>query len=120
MAESKLTIQERHDGDVTVLALAGEMTADDGDLAFRRCIHDLLDQGRTKFVVDLANVTRIDSAGIGMLAAKLKTVKGKGGNLRLARITSRGQRLLSVMKILMAFETFEDEASAVKSFSWSR
>ena len=120
MPASKLDIQERHDGEVTVLTLTGQITLDDGDLLFRQRVHDLVDQGRVKLVVDLANVTYIDSAGVGMLAAKLKTVKGKGGDLRLARITRRSQHLLGMMKILIAFETFDDEASAVKSFSWQR
>jgi anti-anti-sigma factor len=120
MADSKLDIQERHEGEVTVLTLAGQITLDDGDLLFRKRVHDLLDQGRTKFVVDLADVTYIDSAGVGMLAAKLKTVKDKGGALRLARISARSQRLLGMMKILIAFETFDDVASAVNSFTWPR
>jgi len=120
MSDSKLDIQERDDGDVTVLTLTGEITLDDGDLAFRRRVHELIDRGRAKLVVDLAGVTFIDSAGVGMLAAKLKTVREKGGDLRLSRISSRGQRLLGIMKILIAFETFDDEASAVSSFAWRR
>ena len=118
MPPSKLDIQERQDGDVTVLTLTGEITLDDGDLLFRKRVHDLLDQGRTKLVVDMAGVTYIDSAGVGMLAAKLKTVREKGGDLKLARISSKGQRVLGMMKLLLAFETFDDEASAIKSFAW--
>ena len=118
MPDSKLTIEERHEGEVTVLTLTGQITLDDGDLLFRRHIHDLLDRGRTKVVVDLADVTYIDSSGVGMMAAKLKTVREKGGDLRLARISSRSQRLFGMMKLLIAFETFDDEASAVRSFTW--
>jgi anti-anti-sigma regulatory factor len=55
-----------------------------------------------------------------MLAAKLKTVREKGGDLRLARLTSRSQRLFGMMKLILAFETFEDEPAAVKSYVWSR
>ncbi len=120
MAESKLDIQERHEGDVTVLNLKGEITLDDGDLKFRQRVHDLLDQGRTRIVLDLGAVTYIDSAGVGMLAAKLKTVQGKGGGMKLVHMTSRSQRVLGMMKILIAFETFDDEASAIKSFDWKR
>lgn len=118
MPESKLDIQERQEGDVTVLTLTGQITLDDGDLAFRRAVHDLLERGRTKIVVDIANVTYIDSAGVGMMAGKLKTVREKGGDLKLARITGKSQRLLGMMKLLLAFETFDDEASAIKSFAW--
>jgi anti-sigma B factor antagonist len=118
MPESKLDIQERHDGDVTVLILTGQITLVDGDLLFRKKVHDLLDQGRTKIVVDIGSVTYIDSAGVGMMAGKLKTVREKGGDLKLARISSKSQRLLGMMKLLLAFETFEDEAAAIKSYAW--
>jgi anti-sigma B factor antagonist len=120
MTACKLDIGQRDDGEVTVLTLAGQITLDDGDLLFRRCVHDLIDRGRTKLVVNLGDVTYIDSAGVGMLAAKLKTVREKGGDLRLARLTSRSQRLFGMMKLILAFETFEDEPAAVKSYVWSR
>jgi anti-sigma B factor antagonist len=113
---SKLNIAERQVDDVTVLTLVGEMLVDDGDLAFRRRIHDLVDKGRVKIVVDLAGVTYVDSSGVGMLAAKLKTVREKGGDIKLVHLTSRGQRLLGMLKILTIFETFDDEAAAVKSY----
>ena len=120
MADSKLDIQERHEGEVTVLTLTGEITLDDGDLLLRRHVLDLLDRGRRNLVLDLANVTHIDSAGVGMLAAKLKTVREKGGDVRLARMSRRSQRLLGLMKLLLSFETFDDEASAVRSYDWKR
>ena len=76
---SRLQIAERHVGDVTVLGLTGEMLLDDGDLGFRRKIHELVESGRVRIVVDLSGVTRIDSSGIGMLVAKVKTVREKRG-----------------------------------------
>ena len=115
---SKLDIQMREEGDVTVLTLAGQMTLDDGDLAFRKVVHELLDQKRTKLVADIGDVTYMDSAGVGMMAGKLKTVREHGGDLRLARISSKGQRLLGMMKLLIAFETHDTVESAVKSFAW--
>jgi anti-sigma B factor antagonist len=117
-SDSKLNIQERAVGDVIVLALSGEFTVDDGDLVFRRRIHDLVERGCPKVVVDLAGVTYIDSSGVGMLAAKLKTVREKGGDIRLARMTPRSQRLFGMLKLLIAFQTYDDEAEAIRSFEW--
>jgi anti-sigma B factor antagonist len=117
MPASGLVIRERQEGEVTVLTLSGEITLDDGDLAFRERIHQLIERGRTKVVADLDGVLFIDSAGVGMLAAKLKTLRAQGGDLRLSRLSRRGRRLLSTMKILLAFETFEDEASAIESYA---
>jgi len=116
MTESKLTIEERDAGDVTVLTLTGQMLLDDGDLAFRKRIHDLIDRGRTKVVLDLGGVTYIDSSGVGMLAAKLKTLKENGGDLKLLRLTRRSESLLGMLKLLIVFETFDSEAAAVRSF----
>jgi anti-anti-sigma factor len=114
---SKIQILERRIGDVTVLVLSGEMLVDDGDLALRQQIHDLLDQARAKILIDLAAVTHIDSAGVGMMVAKQKTVRERGGDVKLLHLTSRSQRLLSLMKLASVFEAFEDEEEAVKSFA---
>lgn len=116
MRESKLQIAERHVDDVTVLILTGEMLLDDGDLAFGRQVDALIGRGRVKILVDLAEVTYIDSSGIGMMAAQLKTVQKSGGDMRLLRLNSRGQRLFGLLKLRTAFETFDDEALAVRSF----
>jgi anti-sigma B factor antagonist len=116
MSDSKLRIEERQVNGVTILVLTGEMLLDDGDLAFRRRIHDLIERDRVKILVDLAGVTYIDSSGVGMMAAKLKTVREKGGDMRLLRLNSRGHRLFSVAKLHTAFEIFQDEAMALRSF----
>jgi anti-anti-sigma factor len=120
MATSKLDIQERDVDDITIMTLAGQITLDDGDLLFRRHVHDLLDRGRTKILVDLAEVTIIDSSGVGMMAAKLKTVREKGGDLKLARLTNRNLHLLGLLKLRTVFDVHEDEASALKSVTWKR
>jgi anti-anti-sigma factor len=113
---SRLQIAERRIGDVTVLVLSGEMLVDDGDLALRQQIHDLLEQDRNKILIDLAAVTHIDSAGVGMMVAKQKTVRDRGGDVKLLHLTSRSQRLLALMKLASVFEAFEDEHTAVESF----
>lgn len=114
--ESKLSIQERQTGDVVVLTLVGQMILDDGDLAFGRRISDLAARGLFKIIVDLGGVTFIDSSGVGMLAAKLKHVREKGGDIRLLHLTSRSQRLFGMLKLMMAFETFDDEDVAIRSY----
>ena len=116
---SKLTIDERENGDITILTLVGQMVLDDGDLAFRKRVHDLLDRGRTKVVLDLGGLTYIDSAGIGMIAGKLKTLREGGGDMKLLHLTTRGQRVFGVAKLLIMFETFDTEDLAVKSFEFN-
>ena len=118
MTTSKLDIQEHRTGHVTVLVLTGQIVLDDGDLALRKRIHDLLDEGRLQIVLDLGGVTYVDSSGVGMIAGKLKTVRDRGGDLKLLNVTNRSQTLFRMMKLTLLFETFEDEAQAVGSFAW--
>jgi anti-sigma B factor antagonist len=113
---SRLTIDERSVGDVTILVLSGQMLLDDGDLAFGKRINDLIDRGRTKVVLDLGGVTYIDSSGIGMLAGKLKRVKEHGGDIRLLHLNPRAESLFGMLKLFIVFERFEDESTAVRSF----
>ena len=117
MTDSALSIVEHQMDDVTVLALTGQMLLDDGDLVFGRKIRDLADRGRVKIILDLGGLTYVDSSGVGMLVGKLKSVRENGGDIRLLHVTTRGQRLFGMLKILTVFETFEDEAQAVRSFS---
>jgi anti-sigma B factor antagonist len=119
MTESKLTIEERHGDEVTVLVLTGQMLLDDGDLAFGKRIRELVERGRAKVVLDLGGVTYIDSSGVGMVVAKLKTLKEKGGDMKLLHLSRRTESLLGMLKLLIVFETFDDEAAAVRSFGRS-
>src|SRR5688572_30411776 len=118
MGDSALKIVERHAGDVVVLTLSGEITLDDGDLAFGRWIDRLQTRRSRKIIVDLAGVTYIDSAGVGMMAAMLKDVRKGGGDIRLLRLSTKGQRLLGVLKLKTMFEVFDDEATALRSFEF--
>ena len=119
MAESKLTIEERHAGDVTILVLTGQMLLDDGDLAFGKRITDLIQRGRTKVVLDLGGVTYIDSSGVGMIVFQQKALKQHAGDMKLLHLTRRAETLFGMLKLLIVFDRFEDEASAVRSFGWA-
>jgi len=113
---SKLTIEELEFGEVTVLRLSGQVVLDDGDLVFRKRIHELVDRGRNKIVLDLSAVDYIDSAGIGMIVGKLKTVRERHGDMKLLKLNARGIRVFGITKLVFVFETFENEEQAVKSF----
>ena len=115
---SKLAIAERESGDVTILTLSGQLVLDDGDLAFRKRIHELVDLGRIKIVLDLADVTYIDSAGVGMVVSKLKTLRERGGDMKLLNLNLRGLRIFGITKLMFVFDTFDSEAIAVKSFEF--
>ena len=115
---SKLQIDERQIEDITVLTLRGEITADDGDLVFGRRVDELIKKGQVKIVLNLADVTYIDSSGVGMMVAESKAVYGQGGVMKLAHLSARSHHLLAMLKLKLVFEIFEDEASALRSFVW--
>ena len=115
---SKLKIAGHQDGEVSVLTLSGEITVDDGDLAFGRYVDQMLAAGHHKIVVDLSDVTYIDSAGVGMLVAESKRVTQQGGAMRLARLTARSHHLLAMLKLKFVFEIYDDVEAAVRSFAW--
>jgi len=119
MAEpSKLQIAEQQQGDVSVLVLSGELTLDDGDIAFGRYVDQMIEAGRRQFVIDLSGVNYIDSAGVGMLVAESKRVTQNGGAMRLARLTARSHHLLAMLKLKFVFEVYDDVDTAVRSFGW--
>ncbi len=116
--QSKLQIAERQVEDLSVLVLTGEISVDDGDIAFGKYVDGLLAKGARKIVIDLAGVTYIDSAGVGMMVAEQKIVQKKGGTMKLVGLTSRTNRLLSAMRLATVFEVYDDEAAALRSFVW--
>ena len=92
-----LHIDERRIDDITVASLSGEITVDKGDLAFGKYIDQQLKAGPIKLVINLSGVTYIDSAGVGMMVAKLKAVQKQGGVMKLAQLSARSHHLLAVM-----------------------
>ncbi|HZR24385.1 MAG TPA: STAS domain-containing protein [Vicinamibacterales bacterium] len=113
-----LTINERTVGDVVVIDFAGKITlGDGGDAMLKDKVRSLVQQGRKKMVLNLGEVSYIDSAGLGELVQAYATVSKSGGGLKLLNTTKRIKDLLSITKLLTVFETFDSEAEAVTSFS---
>jgi anti-sigma B factor antagonist len=80
-------------------------------------IRDLAAKGNKKILVNLADVSYIDSSGIGEMVSSFTTVTNHGGQLKLLSLTKRVKDLLQITKLYTVFEVFEDEASAVRSFA---
>ena len=113
---TRMQVIERRIGDVTVLQLIGRLELETGDLILRDTINHLVEEGQVKLVLDMKEVTRLDSAGIGMLVSKYLTVRRAGGTIKLLHPTERTDHLMDITKLTTVFAVFDDEASAVKSF----
>ena len=113
---SRLKITESRAGDVTILRLSGRLELEEGDLVFRDYVNRLIAEGRVNILLDLKDVTRIDSAGIGMLVSKYLSTQNRGGTIKLLQLTRRSDHLMDITRLATVFEIFEDEADAVRSF----
>jgi len=112
-----MQIEERPTGDVVVLDLKGKMTLGEGDELLKDKINSLVHQGRRKVVLNLEGVPYIDSAGLGEIVRTYTTISRQGGSMKLLNLTKRITDLLSITMLLTVFETYDNEADAVRSFS---
>jgi anti-sigma B factor antagonist len=107
----------RQVGDVTVVDAAGRITLGEGASSFRDKIRDLVTGGNKKLLLNLAEISYIDSSGIGELVSSYTTVTNLGGSVKLLNLTKRVQDLLQITKLYTVFEVFDDETKAVRSFA---
>ena len=112
-----MTVVERRVGDVTVLDLKGRLVFDEGDSVLRERVGALAEEGRLNILVNLRDVTYVDSCGIGVLVAKYVSLRRKGGDLRFVNLTPRSRRLLEITKLMGIFRIFDSEPEAIASFS---
>lgn len=106
----------RQVGDVTVIDAVGRITLGDGASTFRDTIRDLASTGHKKLLLNLAEVSYIDSSGIGEMVSGFTTVSNQSGVVKLLNLTKRVKDLLQITKLYTVFEVFEDETAAVRSF----
>src|SRR5262245_57660814 len=114
-----MRIVERQVGDVTILRLSGRLELEDGDVVLRDTVNRLVEAGRVQLLLDMKEVTRLDSAGIGMLVSKFLTARRAGGTIKILHPTPRTDHLMDITKLTTVFEIYENEEEAVKSFSGS-
>ena len=107
----------RQVGDVTVIDATGRITLGEGASLFRDTIRDLATKGNKKLLVNLNDVSYIDSSGIGEMVSGFTTVTNHGGQLKLLGLSKRVKDLLQITKLYTVFEVFDDEPSAVRSFA---
>ena len=110
----KLTV--RQVGDVTVVDVAGRITLGEGSSALRDALRDMVSKGQTKILLNLGDVSYIDSSGIGELVSGFTSVTNSGGTLKLLNLTKRVQDLLQITKLYTVFDVHDSEAHAIASF----
>jgi len=111
-----LRATHRDAGSVTVVDFSGRITLGDGSALLRKTLRDLLEDQRTRIVLNLGDVDYIDSSGIGELVSGYTSVKNRGGELKLLNLTKKVHDLLQITKLYTVFEVHSDEHAAVRSF----
>lgn len=111
-----MDIKERVVDGVSILDLSGKIVLGEGDAQIRDRIKDLLADGQRRILLNLGDVTYIDSAGLGALISSYTTTRREGGQLKLVNLTKRIQDLLAITKLITVFDTYDDEKTALGSY----
>jgi len=109
-------VELRQAGDVVVVDLRGRLTAGLGDQMLRDTLSQLLDDRHKKILLNLSEVSFIDSAGVGELVAGLRTARGLGASLRLLNANERVHSTLYISRLLPIFELYRSEKEALERF----
>jgi anti-sigma B factor antagonist len=112
-----LKMTNREVDGVSVVALDGRIVLGEESNALREKVKSLMAEGKKKVVLNMDNITFIDSAGLGTLVAAHHSVKTQGASLRLCHLGSKFQEVLQITKLLTVFDVYKTEAEAVSSFS---
>ena len=102
---------------VTIVDLSGRITLGEGSVVLRDTVKELSTQGNKKILLNLGDVTYIDSSGIGELVSAFTSVRNAGGELKLLNLTKKVHDLLQITKLYTVFDISDDEASAIASFN---
>lgn len=102
---------------ITVLDIEGRIVLGEESNSFRERVKGLLAAGKRKIVLNMSNVSYIDSAGLGTLVATFHSARTQGATLKLANLGSKFREVLQVTKLMTVFDTYENEAAAVQSFA---
>jgi anti-sigma B factor antagonist len=102
---------------VTILDLSGRITLGEGSITLRDSVRDVLAKGSKKILLNLGQITYIDSSGIGELVSAFTSVKNAGGELKLLNLTQKVHDLLQITKLYTVFDVWDNEASAITAFA---
>ena len=107
----------REEGNVTVIDLSGKLMGGYDADVFRDLVHELIEKGRKKIVVNLAGIKWINSTGIGILITGYTTLRKNKGDLKLLNVSKKIESILYVTKLNLIFECFDDEHEAIGSYT---
>jgi|SRR5208283_4458050 len=111
-----MQIKEKMENDIAVITLKGDLLGEPDTTTFREKIHSLVNDEVKRIVIDLGGVNYMNSSGLGTLISALTTMRGAGGDLRLARVEGKVQNLFVMTQLVKVFDTYETLDRALASF----
>lgn len=111
-----MQLKIRNVNSVAVVDINGKITLGEGNVVLRDTIRNLLAKGEKRILLNLGDVSYIDSSGIGELVSSFTTTTNQGGQLKLLNLTKKVHDLLQITKLLTVFEVFNSETEAIGSF----
>jgi anti-sigma B factor antagonist len=112
-----MTIQPREKSGIVILDVSGRITLGEGSVVIREKVHEQIGLGKQGIIINLADVSYMDSSGLGELISAFTTAKNRGASLKLLNLTKRIHDLMEITKLYTVFDVFDDEGSAIDSFS---
>jgi anti-sigma B factor antagonist len=106
----------RQVGDVSIVDVAGRVTVAGGSNALRETLRELTSRGKKKILINLHEVSYIDSSGIGELVSAFKEITQGGGQLKLVGLSGQAAYQMLITKSCTFFEMYVDEGAAIRSF----
>jgi anti-sigma B factor antagonist len=112
-----LKMNSREVEGIIIVQMEGRIVLGEESNALREKVKSLMTENKKKVVMNMENVTYIDSAGLGTLVASFHSAKAQGAVLKLSNLGAKFQEVLQVTKLYTVFEVFENETAAVQSFT---
>lgn len=111
-----MKVTTRQKGDVTILDLKGKITIGVGDIALRNAVQEAMSTGTKNVLINMADVTTIDSSGVGELVSAYTTATNRGAKVKLVNLPAKVQDILHITQLITVFDTYDSEDEAVGSF----
>ncbi len=111
-----MRVEVRQAEDVILVDLQGRLVSGTGDKLLRDIMDELLAENWTKIILNLSEVSKIDSAGIGELVASIKTAEHLGSKVKLLNVHGQIRDILDLSQILPLLEIYDSEQSAIETF----
>lgn len=111
-----MRVSTRQKGDVTIVDLNGKITIGAGDIALRNAVQQAIDSGTKNVLINLREVSTIDSSGVGELVSAYTTATNRGTRLKLVNLPDKVADILTITQLITVFDTYDSEEEAIAAF----